>query len=80
LKAIIIPGAEATAIDFAKVSWKNTLVTFIQNLTQNHKHIKLLGIQFGSQIISQALGGSVEKLPIKMQIGKEVIELAPAFF
>jgi GMP synthase-like glutamine amidotransferase len=37
----------------------------------------LLGIDFGSQIIAQALGGQVEKLPMKMMIGKEVIELTP---
>ena len=40
----------------------------------------MLGIDFGAQIIAQALGGQVEKLPMKMMIGKEVIELAPSFF
>lgn len=80
LSAIIIPGSEATALDHEKVSWKSTLVTFIQNIAQNYKHIKLLGVCFGSQIIAQALGGTAEKMPGKIQIGKEVIELLPSFF
>lgn len=63
MKAIIIPGAATAVYDLEKTPWLPVITRLIQNVYENHQHIKLIGICFGSQIIAQALGGQVEKMP-----------------
>ena len=51
----------------------------------NYRHIKLIGTQFGSQLIAYALGGRIERLPSlsdhqQLYIGKESINLRKSFF
>ena len=89
MQAIILPGAVTSVYDVERTPWLPVLTRFIQNVYENYPNVKLIGICFGSQIIAQALGGQVEKMPMFNQvspnqlqtfIGKEVIELRQEFF
>lgn len=73
MKAIIIPGSLASVLDHEKIPWITNLIDFIKKIVNHYKHIKLLGICFGSQIIAQSLGGGeCEKMPLRtLFIGKE---------
>lgn len=44
-------------------TWVEQLADFIKDVHMNHKHIKLVGCQFGSLLIAYALGGRIEKVP-----------------
>ena len=44
-------------------TWIEKLADFIRDVYHNHKHIKLIGCQFGSQLIAYALGGKIERVP-----------------
>jgi GMP synthase-like glutamine amidotransferase len=43
--------------------WIEKLAEFIRDVHNNHKHVKLIGIQFGSQLIGYALGGQIGTVP-----------------
>jgi GMP synthase-like glutamine amidotransferase len=87
IKAIIIPGSDLSVTDAATMPWMRVLRDFLKQVYEEHPHIKLLGICFGSQIIAEALGGKVEKmaymnnqqLPNGMFIGKEALEMRDEF-
>ena len=64
MHAIIIPGSASGVHEFENTPWLPVLTRLIQNVYENYPHIKLVGICFGSQIIAQALGGQVEKMPM----------------
>ena len=89
MQAIILPGAVTSVYDVERTPWLPVLTRFIQNVYENYPNLKLIGICFGSQIIAQALGGQVEKMPmfnsmspnqLQTYIGKEIIELRQEFF
>lgn len=44
-------------------AWIEKLAEFVKHVYDNHKHIKLIGCQFGSQLIAYALGGKIERMP-----------------
>jgi GMP synthase-like glutamine amidotransferase len=87
IKAIIIPGSDLSVTDAATMPWMRVLRDFLKQVYEEHPHIKLLGICFGSQIIAEALGGKVEKmayinnqqLPSGMFIGKEALDMIDEF-
>ena len=64
MKAIIIPGSAHSVYDLEKTPWLPVLIRLIQKIYESYPHIKMIGICFGSQIIAQALGGQVEKMPM----------------
>jgi GMP synthase-like glutamine amidotransferase len=57
-KAIIIPGSQVSVYD--NYEYLRKTEKFIQYVTQNHTHIKFLGICFGAQIIAEVFGGKVK--------------------
>jgi GMP synthase-like glutamine amidotransferase len=64
-----------------KVSWVSALKTFILRVFNEHPHVKILGVGFGSQITAEALGGTVEKMNFgRIFIGKESVEMRKDFF
>ena len=73
MKAIIIPGSPSSVTDMQKTPWIINLTEFIRKVYTNFKHIKILGICFGHQVVAQALGGEVEKSTKPKYIGKETI-------
>lgn len=85
MKAIIIPGSVYSVND-ENISWIPLLIRFIRNVHENHPHVKLVGICFGSQIIAKALGGTVGDVEdsgipnLKLFIGKEQIQLDSCFY
>jgi len=82
IQAIIIPGSNFSVRESDnKVSWVSALKDFIIKVYNNHPHVKILGICFGSQLVAEALGGHVEKMAYgRMFIGKESIEVTKNFF
>ena len=86
MSAVIISGSAASVN--SDLSWVPLLSRFVKNVYQNHKHVKILGIAFGCQIVAKALGGVVEKVnPMHsggigsaMFIGKKIIEVEDEFF
>jgi len=65
--------------------WIEKLAEYIKDVYYNHRHIKLLGTQFGSQLIAYALGGKIERIPslsdnMKFYIGKELINMRKTFY
>lgn len=79
LKGIIIPGSSFSAYN-ANVDWYQGLFELIRKVHDHHPKINLLGICFGSQIIAQALGGKVEKMPREFIDGGEVLKMKPEFY
>ncbi|KAF5569944.1 hypothetical protein FPHYL_1628 [Fusarium phyllophilum] len=63
--------------------WIARLKTFIQEVYQNHQHVRLFGACFGHQIISEALleryGVIVEKDPKGYEVGIHKVALNPKF-
>jgi len=53
-QGIIITGSAASA--YENLDWINMLVAYIASVAAEKPHIKLIGICFGHQIISRALG------------------------
>jgi GMP synthase-like glutamine amidotransferase len=63
------------------VSWVSALKSFILRVYNDHPHVKIFGVGFGSQITAEALGGTVEKMNFgRIFIGKESIEMKKSFF
>ncbi len=61
--------------------WIEKLAEFVKEVYDHHKHIKLLGCQFGSQLIAYALGGDISRLPKKTPyIGKFSVCMKHIFF
>jgi|NOAtaT_7_FD_contig_31_2640601_length_608_multi_2_in_0_out_0_1 GMP synthase-like glutamine amidotransferase len=56
-RAIIIPGSRFSAYD--DTEWIKIFREWIKKTYETKKHMKILGICFGHQILSQSLGGLV---------------------
>ena len=82
INAIIIPGSDQSVREADnKVSWVSALKSFILRVYNDHPHVKIFGVGFGSQITAEALGGTVEKMNFgRIFIGKESIEMKKNFF
>ena len=52
MTAIIIPGAATSVTNLEGTPWLPELTRLIRDVYENHTHIKLIGICFGSQIIA----------------------------
>lgn len=64
-------------------TWVERLASFVKDVYENQPHVKILGCQFGSQIIAYALGGSVAQSMSQTDsqfVGKENIDLKKEFF
>ncbi len=64
-KAVIIPGSHSSVYDYEPHTLESMdwLREFKINKKEELSKIKLLGICFGHQIINEALGGKVRKIP-----------------
>lgn len=67
LKGLIIPGNIDSPLDDSKPYLVETKL-LIKEIYENYKNIKLVGVCFGHQIISLALGGKVEKMKLDVPI------------
>ncbi|KAJ3337964.1 hypothetical protein HDU93_000288 [Gonapodya sp. JEL0774] len=74
LDCCIITGSRNAA--FETLPWILALKEWIRD---NYKRTKLLGLCFGHQIISLALGGTVVVNPRGIEEGTAVVKLSPAF-
>ncbi|KAF5242891.1 hypothetical protein FANTH_8476 [Fusarium anthophilum] len=79
--AFLITGSVKGVYD--EDPWIAKLKTFIQEVYQNHQHVRLFGACFGHQIISEALleryGVIVEKDPKGYEVGIHKVALNPKF-
>lgn len=76
--AVIIPGSCASA--YGSDQWLPDVFNIITMIKEKYTHINLLGICFGSQAITQALGGRVEKMTRGFIEGGETLEFKDEFF
>jgi len=76
--AVIIPGSCASAND--SDPWLADVFHLITLIKEKYTHVKLLGICFGSQAITKALGGEVDRMPGGFVEGGETLEFKPEFF
>jgi len=79
LKGIVIPGSGHSAYQ-TDVPWYDELFKCLNKIVNEHKHINLLCICFGAQIISQALGGKVMKMSRPFNRGGDLITTQSSFF
>jgi len=75
-QGIILTGSAASAYD--NLEWINTLVAYIASVAEDKPHIKLLGICFGHQIISRALGEDCVPNEGRWEAGITPVELTEA--
>lgn len=73
LDAILITGSAAGVYD--DVEWIAPLEAFVR--AAHDRHIPMVGVCFGHQLIAQALGGTVRKSEKGWGIGRHVYRLAP---
>ena len=79
LKGLIIPGSSMSASN-CNVDWYPAMFELIRKVNAQYTDVNLLGICFGAQIIAQALGGKVEKMPRDFVCGGEVLKVKPEFY
>jgi len=72
---VIITGSSASAYD--DVPWIKRLILYVADLVKSKPHVKLIGICFGLQIISCALGGTCVFNDGKWEAAVSEMELTP---
>ncbi|PAV18111.1 class I glutamine amidotransferase [Pyrrhoderma noxium] len=72
---ILISGSAASA--YEDKPWINKLVSWVGETAKTHPDIKLIGICFGHQIISRAMGGTCVRNNGKWELGTTDIDLSP---
>jgi len=77
-KGCVTPGSISSAYD-EKLTWRPKMEEVYRSIHQNHKHMNYLGICFGAQLFTQALGGKVEKME-KFIGGLEILNCNEDFF
>lgn len=84
VKAVIIPGSSISAYD--RHHGIKNLKKWIRDFDQKYPDIRMLGICFGAQIISEALGGKVKQMPQRADdpsfyyLGTEKLKVDEEFF
>jgi GMP synthase-like glutamine amidotransferase len=73
LDAILITGSAAGVYD--DVAWIAPLEAFVR--AAHDRHVPMVGVCFGHQLIAQALGGTVRKSEKGWGIGRHVYRLTP---
>jgi len=71
--AIILTGSAASA--YENLEWINLLVSYIASIAEEKPYIKLIGICFGHQIISRALGCDCVPNDGRWEVGITQIDL-----
>lgn len=83
LKGLVLPGSKYSVYEDS-LEWLEPLRAFVRNVYHNYKHIKMVGICFGHQLIAHSLGGKTEKMiqgeEDCLYIGKEEITLKDSFY
>jgi len=77
-KGVIIPGSSASA--YLDLEWYGRLFECIRKIVLENKQINVLAICFGAQVISQALGGRVEKMNRPFIRGEDVLIVQPSLY
>ncbi|KAF8811095.1 class I glutamine amidotransferase-like protein [Phlegmacium glaucopus] len=72
-ECIMLTGSAASA--YEDIQWINKLARYIAHVAESKPHIKIIGICFGHQIISRALGGECVPFGEKWELGPTPIEL-----
>ncbi|CAL1711069.1 unnamed protein product [Somion occarium] len=72
-QGIILTGSAASA--YENLDWINLLVSYIASIAEEKPQIKLLGICFGHQIISRALGCECVPNDGKWEVGVTPVDL-----
>ncbi|KAG8899473.1 hypothetical protein FRB99_006700 [Tulasnella sp. 403] len=70
---ILISGSAASAYD--PLPWITQLVKYTAKLIREYRHIKVIGICFGQQIIARACGGDCVRNEKGWEVGTTTIEL-----
>ena len=73
LDAILITGSAAGVYD--DVAWIAPLEAFVR--AAHDRHVPMVGVCFGHQLIAQALGGTVRKSEKGWGIGRHIYRIAP---
>ena len=76
LKGLIIPGNADSPLD--DKPYIHDTIELVKDIYENHHNVKLVGVWFGHQLITIALGGHVSKLDIDVPIvlGKHKMKIA----
>ncbi|GAA5914892.1 hypothetical protein JCM6882_008100 [Rhodosporidiobolus microsporus] len=70
---VLLIGSASNAHD--DIPWIKNLISFVSRLPDLNPELKLIGICFGHQIISQAFGGVCERNEAGWELGTRVLEL-----
>jgi GMP synthase-like glutamine amidotransferase len=62
MKGILFPGSYMSAYDYVAHPWIKELFESIRMVYKDFPNVQLVGICFGHQAISMALGGNVERM------------------